>query len=76
MLVIYAYRDEELDSDERLARLVESLRRETDARRVPLARLGHADTESLVAALADASLGAHPGWPSACIAKPKAIRSS
>ena len=60
LLVIYAYRDEEVDSDERFARLVESLRRETDARRVPLARLAYADTESLVAALADANLGA-PG---------------
>jgi tetratricopeptide (TPR) repeat protein/transcriptional regulator with XRE-family HTH domain len=60
VLVIYAYRDEEVDSDERLARLIDSLRRETDARRVPLARLGYADTESLVAALAGANLGA-PG---------------
>ncbi len=59
-LVIYAFRDEELDSDERLARLVESLRRETHARRVPLARLGPTDTESLVAALGDARLVA-PG---------------
>jgi tetratricopeptide (TPR) repeat protein/transcriptional regulator with XRE-family HTH domain len=60
MLVIYAYRDEEVDSDERLARLIESLRREAGARRVPLARLGPADTASLVVALADAHLGA-PG---------------
>ena len=60
VLVIYAYRDEEVDSDERFARLVESLCRETDARRVPLARLGPADTERLVAALADSNLGA-PG---------------
>ena len=60
MLVIYAYRDEAVDSDERFAQLIESLRRDTDARRVPLARLGYADTESLVAALADANLGA-PG---------------
>lgn len=60
VLVIYAYRDEEVDSDERLARLVESLRRDADARRVPLSRLSPADTESLVAALADANLGA-PG---------------
>jgi tetratricopeptide (TPR) repeat protein/transcriptional regulator with XRE-family HTH domain len=60
VLVIYAYRDEELDSDERLARLVESLRREAAARRVPLARLGLADAERLVAALGDARLGA-PG---------------
>ena len=56
VLVIYAYRDDEIDSDERLARLVESLRREADARCVPLVRLVHADTESLVAALADANL--------------------
>ncbi len=60
VLVIYAYRDEDVDSDERFARLVESLRRETGARRVPLARLGPADTERLVAALADSNLGA-PG---------------
>jgi tetratricopeptide (TPR) repeat protein len=60
VLVIYAYRGEDADSDERLARLVESLRRETDARRVPLARLVYADTETLVAALADANPGA-PG---------------
>lgn len=60
VLVIYAYRDENIDSDERLAQLIGSLRRDTDARRVPLARLGYADTERLVAALADANLGA-PG---------------
>jgi tetratricopeptide (TPR) repeat protein/transcriptional regulator with XRE-family HTH domain len=60
MLVIYAYRDEEVDSDERLARLIESLRRETGARRVSLARLGPGDTASLVAALAEGRLGA-PG---------------
>lgn len=61
VLVIYAYRDEAIDSDERLAQRVESLRRDTGARRVPLARLGYADTERLVAALADANLGANPG---------------
>ena len=60
VLVIYAYRDEAVDSDERLARLVESLRREADARHMPLARLAYADTESLVAALAAANPGA-PG---------------
>jgi len=60
VLVIYAYRDEAVDGDERFAQLVESLRRDTDARRVPLARLGYADTESLVAALVDANLDA-PG---------------
>jgi tetratricopeptide (TPR) repeat protein/transcriptional regulator with XRE-family HTH domain len=60
VLVIYAYRDEAVDSDERFAQLIESLRREAEARRVPLARLGYADTESIVAALAGANLGA-PG---------------
>ncbi len=60
LLVIYAYRDEEVDSDERLAQRVESLRRDSDARCMPLARLGYADTERLVAALAGANLGA-PG---------------
>jgi tetratricopeptide (TPR) repeat protein/transcriptional regulator with XRE-family HTH domain len=59
VLVIYAYRDEAVDSDERLARLVECLRRDTDACRVPLARLGYADTERLVAAIADANLDTH-----------------
>lgn len=58
ILVIYAYRDEAIDSDERFAQLIEGLRRETDARRVPLARLGYADTASIVAAHADANLGA------------------
>jgi len=53
-LAIYAYRDDELESDERLARLVESLRREAGARRVPLARFELADAEALVAALGDA----------------------
>lgn len=56
VLVIYAYRDDDADSDAQLARLVESLCRETDARRVPLARLDAADTERLVAALAGANL--------------------
>jgi len=60
VLVIYAYRDEEVDSDERLAQRVESLRRDTDACRVPLARLGYADTERLVAAFPAAHLDA-PG---------------
>ncbi len=58
VLVICACRDEEIDSDERLARLVGSLCRETEARRMPLARLGVADTERLVASLADARLAA------------------
>jgi len=57
VLVIYACRDEAVDSDDRFAQLIESLRRDADARRVPLARLGYADTESLIAAFADANLG-------------------
>jgi len=57
VLVIYAYRDEDVDSDERLAQLVQSLRRETGAHHLPLARLDSVDTERLVAALADSSLG-------------------
>jgi tetratricopeptide (TPR) repeat protein/transcriptional regulator with XRE-family HTH domain len=57
VLMVFAYRDEAVDSDERFAQLVESLRRDTDARRLPLARLGYADTESLVAALDEANLG-------------------
>jgi len=60
VLAVYAYRDEELDSDERLARLVESFCREAQARRLPLPRLGPADTASLVAAVGDDKAGA-PG---------------
>lgn len=60
VLLICAYRDDAVDSDERFAQLVESLRRDTDARRMPLARLGYADTESLVAALTDLNPG-EPG---------------
>ena len=60
MLVIYAYRDEELDSDERLVRLIDSLRRETGARRLSLARLDPEETSSLVAALAESGPGS-PG---------------
>lgn len=56
LLVIYAYRDEALDSDERFALLVESLRRDTGARRVPLSRLSYADTENIIVALADAKV--------------------
>jgi tetratricopeptide (TPR) repeat protein/transcriptional regulator with XRE-family HTH domain len=58
MLVIYAYRSEEVDNDERFARLVESLRRETGARRVALAPLEPGDTSALVAALAQSDTGA------------------
>ena len=58
VLVIYTYRDEAVESDERFAQLIESLRRDSDARHLPLSRLGYADTECLVAALADPTLGA------------------
>ncbi len=57
-LVIYAYRDEAIDSDERLAQLVDSLRRDAGARRIRLDRLAYAETARLVAALDDARLGA------------------
>ena len=60
VLVIYAYRDEAIDSDERFAQLIEGLRRDSDARRLPLTRLGYADTENIIAAFADANLAA-PG---------------
>lgn len=53
VLVVYAYRDEAVDSDERFAQLIESLRHDADARRMQLKRLSYADTEQLVAALAD-----------------------
>jgi tetratricopeptide (TPR) repeat protein/transcriptional regulator with XRE-family HTH domain len=56
MLMVCAYREEDVGSDERLARLVESLCRETNARRMPLTRLSKADTETLVGALADSSI--------------------
>jgi tetratricopeptide (TPR) repeat protein len=55
--MIFAYREEAIDSDERFAQLIESLRREANARLVPLSRLGYTDTESIVAALADGNLG-------------------
>jgi transcriptional regulator with XRE-family HTH domain/tetratricopeptide (TPR) repeat protein len=47
-LVLIAYRAEELAGDERLAALVDSLRREPHARRLPLARLGLAETQALL----------------------------
>lgn len=52
LLVIYAYREEAIDNDEHFAQFIESLRRDSDARRVPLARLDYADTERLVVELA------------------------
>ena len=50
--VIFTCRDEALGSNERLAQWAESLRRDAGARRLPLAPLGAADTEALVATLA------------------------
>ncbi len=55
VLVIYAYRDEAVDSDERFAQLIESLRRDTHARRLALSRLDYSDTANIVAALAAAN---------------------
>ena len=63
LLVIFAYRDEAVDSDERFAQLVESLRRDTRARHMPLSRLTYADTERLVAAFADANHGTNLDAP-------------
>ncbi len=57
VLVVYAYRDEDVDTDERLAQRVESLRREAGARRLALARLEPAQTATLVAALAATQVG-------------------
>jgi tetratricopeptide (TPR) repeat protein len=54
LLLVCAYRDE-LDTHERLAALVQSLRREAHARHVPLARLQEADTTALLDRLE------HPG---------------
>jgi tetratricopeptide (TPR) repeat protein len=48
LLLVCAYRAEELETEERLATLVQSLRRETHARHIPLARLQLADTEALL----------------------------
>jgi tetratricopeptide (TPR) repeat protein/transcriptional regulator with XRE-family HTH domain len=56
LLLICAYRDEELDSQERLAGLVGSLRRESHARHIPLARFVVGDAEALVERLADPKL--------------------
>ena len=58
VLVLYAYRDEELDSRARLAELVASLRREPHARHMPLARLRLADTKELLAGHGGAELAA------------------
>jgi len=56
LLLLCAYRDEELQSDERLSMLVASLRRETHARHMPLARLRLADTRALLQDFGDEAL--------------------
>jgi tetratricopeptide (TPR) repeat protein/transcriptional regulator with XRE-family HTH domain len=53
-LMIYAYRDDALASDERLALLIEGLHRELGARRLPLSRLRFVDASALVGAFYDA----------------------
>jgi tetratricopeptide (TPR) repeat protein/transcriptional regulator with XRE-family HTH domain len=56
LLLICAYRDEELDVQERLRGLVDSLRREKHARHMPLARLQVSDAEALVKRIGDPRL--------------------
>ncbi|NDP40221.1 MAG: AAA family ATPase [Rhodoferax sp.] len=58
VLFACAYRDEELDNNQRLASLLESLRREPHTRHMALARLGPGDTEELLAKLNDPKLSA------------------
>lgn len=56
LLLLLAYRGEEVDADEGLASFVGSLRREAHAWHLPLARLLLADAESLLAQLAEERL--------------------
>ena len=58
LLLLCAYRDDALASDEQLSVLVASLRRETHARHMPLARLQLADTRALLQDFGDAQLAA------------------
>ncbi|MDO8770339.1 MAG: AAA family ATPase, partial [Burkholderiaceae bacterium] len=58
VLLACAYRDEEAGNNERLASLVESLRREPHTRHMALARLGPGDTEALLERLNDPKLSA------------------
>ena len=58
LLLLCAYRDEDVPADERLAGFVAALRREAHARYVPLARLQLADTQALLEGLGDAQLAA------------------
>lgn len=58
ILLACAYRDEELDSNEQLSGLLESLRREPHTRHIELARLKPEDTEALLIKINDPRLGA------------------
>jgi len=58
MLLICAYRDDELDSNEYLTGVVESLRAESHTRHMALQRLGVGDTEALLKQMNDPKLGA------------------
>ena len=58
LLLVCAYRDEELESDERLSMLVASLRREAHTRHMPLSRLQLADTRALLRDVGDDELAA------------------
>jgi tetratricopeptide (TPR) repeat protein len=58
VLLACAYRDEDVDSNERLTSLVESLGREPHARHMALARLGPGDTEALLKKMDDPRLSA------------------
>lgn len=58
VLLACAYRDEELDDNERLASLVERLRREPHTRHMALTRFGPGDTEMLIERLNDPKLSA------------------
>jgi tetratricopeptide (TPR) repeat protein len=58
LLLLCAYRDEALETDEQLAMLVASLRRERHARHMPLARLPLADAQALLGGFGDAELAA------------------
>jgi tetratricopeptide (TPR) repeat protein/transcriptional regulator with XRE-family HTH domain len=58
LLLLYAYRGEEAATDERLAVVVQNLRREPAALHLPLRRLSTGETADLLAALADPALPA------------------
>ncbi len=58
VLFACAYREEELENNQRLASLLESLRREPHTRYMALARLGPGDTEELLTKLNDPKLSA------------------